>query len=332
MKILLTGADGLLGSNLCRELLKRNHTITALLFSETAPSLGIEGLPIHRIYGNIVDKTCVKDAVAGHDIVIHAAASTQVYPARSPIIHEVNVKGTANIIYACLFHRVKRLIHVGTANSFSPGSISDPGNEDGPFTGHHYGLDYIDTKYEAQQLVLEAVNKYQLNAVIVNPVFMIGPYDSKPSSGALILALYNKKIPAYSSGSKSYIAVKDAAIAIANAITLGQTGQCYILSNFHLSHKDALQLMADTIGVRPPSIPMPDFIVKWYGKFSSMFGKLTGKTPTLSSELALISCEAHCYSGEKARNQLNMPCTDLRIAVSECFQWFKEQEYLHKKI
>ena len=332
MKILLTGADGLLGSNLCRELLKRNYTITALLFSEAVPSLGIEGLPINRIYGNIIDKTFVKDAVAGHDIVIHAAASTQVYPARSPIIHDINVKGTTNIIHACLYHRVKKLIHVGTANSFSPGSLKNPGNEDGSFTGHHYGLDYIDTKYEAQQLVLEAVNKYQLNAVIVNPVFMIGPYDSKPSSGALILALYNGKIPAYSSGSKSYIAVKDAAVAIANAIILGQTGQCYILSNFSLSHKEALRLMADTIGVRPPSIPMPDFIVKWYGELSSLYGKLTGKTPTLSSELALISCEAHCYSGDKARNFLKMPCTDLRIATTECFEWFKEHQYLKNEI
>jgi dihydroflavonol-4-reductase len=156
---------------------------------------------------------------------------------------------------------------------------------------------------------------------------MIGPYDTKPSSGALILALYHKNIPIYTQGSKTYIAVKDAAIAIANAITLGQVGECYILGNHNLCYKEAFELIANSIGVNAPRFSMPSQMVKLYGILNSGYGKISGSVPTVTKELAVLSSEHHCYSGEKARQQLQMPCTDMRTAVKECFEWFQQNGY-----
>jgi dihydroflavonol-4-reductase len=331
MKVLITGADGVLGNNLVREILSRNYSVTVLIISEQYPTPGLDGLSINRMYGNILDKQIVVSAVSGHDYVIHAAASTQVYPARSSFIREVNIQGTINIIEACLQHQVKRLIHVGTANSFAPGSLQHPGNEEGTFIGYRYGLDYIDSKYEAQQMVLQAVQKKGLNALIVNPVFMIGPYDTKPSSGVLLLELYNGRIAGYAPGSKSYIPVKDAAVAITNAITLGENGQCYILSNISLRHKEALKMMAEIMGVKPPSLDLPAAIVKLAGVIASWKGKNSGRPPALTKELAVISCEEHCYSGAKAHRDLLMPYSDFRVAIAECFEWFVEHHYIRKK-
>jgi dihydroflavonol-4-reductase len=330
MKVLITGADGVLGNNLVREVLKRNHSVTVLLFSKDLPALGLDGLPINRLYGNILDHSIVDAAVSGHDYVIHAAASTQVYPARSAAIRNVNVGGTLNVIEACLRHQVKRLIHVGTANSFAPGTVQKPGNEEGSFTGYKIGLDYIDSKYEAQQRVLDAVHRRNLKALIVNPAFMIGPYDTKPSSGALLLALFHGRILGYSAGSKSYIPVKDAAVAIANALTLGEIGQCYILSNFSMKHKEALKMMAKTIGVKPPSLYLPAWIVKLSGILASWKGRRSGNIPALSKEMAIICCGHHCYSGEKARRELLMPCSSFHSAVAECFEWFRQHYYIQK--
>lgn len=330
MKILLTGADGVLGNNLVRELLKRGHLVSVLLIDKNIPTPTLNGLPIKRFYGNILDPSAVDLAVYGQDIVIHAAASTQVYPAREEIINQVNVNGTQHIIDSCLTHRIKRLIHVGTANSFGNGCAENPGNEQSPFCGYHYGLDYIDSKRKAQELVLAAVQEKQLPALIVNPTFMIGPYDAKPSSGALILALYKKKIPVYTDGSKNYIAVKDAATAIANAIDMGKIGECYILGNHNLSYQEAFSLIAEVVGVDSPKIKIPSSVVKLYGSLNSFIGNTFGINPAVTKELAQLSCENHCYSGEKARKELDMPTTDLRVAVEECFQWFKENGYLSK--
>ena len=327
MKVLLTGADGVLGNNLVRELLSRNYKVSVMLLNEQLPTLGLNGLPVQRYFGNILDRSVVANAISGHDMVIHAAASTQVYPARDSIIHEVNVTGTSHVIEACLKHKVKRLIHIGTANSFAPGCKQKPGNENGRYNGFKYGLDYIDSKHEAQNLVLNAITTKGLNAVIVNPTFIIGPYDTKPSSGALILALFHKKIPVYTHGSKTYVAVKDAAVAIVNSITLGQVGECYILGNHNLSYKEAFELMAETIGVSAPKFSLPSQIIKLYGIYNSWYAKISGRVPSVTKELAVLSCEHHCYSGEKARQQLHMPSTDMSIAVKECFEWFKQNGY-----
>jgi dihydroflavonol-4-reductase len=327
MKVLLTGADGLLGNNLVRELLSRNYKVSVMLLNEQRPTLGLNGLPLQRYFGNILDRSAVANAISGHDMVIHAAAATQVFPTRDSIIHEVNVTGTRNVIAACLKYEVKRLIHIGTANSFAPGSKQKPGDENGSYIGYKYGLDYFDSKYEAQNLVVNAVTEKGLNAVIVNPTFMIGPYDTKPSSGALILALYHKKIPIYTKGSKTYVAVKDAVVAIANSLTLGEVGECYILGNHSLSYKEVFDLITETIGVKAPIFSLPTQMVKFYGIYNSWYAKTSGRVPSVTKELALLSCEDHCYSGEKTRQKLDMPCTDMRIAVKECFEWFQQNRY-----
>ena len=110
------------------------------------------------------------------------------------------------------------------------------------YNGFKYGLSYMDSKFEAQQLVLNAASK-GLDAHIINPTFMLGPYDSKPSSGHLIIALFKNKLPIYLPGSRSYVAVKDASIAIVNSISMGESGECYILANDNLSYKEFFQIV-----------------------------------------------------------------------------------------
>lgn len=326
-KVIVTGADGLLGSNLVRALLDDGYEVSVFLMEGTTAQT-LEGLPIKKYYGNILDIKSLNSAFSGKDVVIHAAASTLVYPAKLDIINQVNIDGTKNVIDAVIKNQVKRLIHVGTANSFGRGSETNPGNEHSPYTAGKYGLDYMDSKRKAQELVLNAVKDAELPALIVNPTFMIGPYDSKPSSGAMILALYNKQVPVVTSGAKNYIAVKDAAVAIVNAIELGEIGECYILGNHNYSYKEAFELIGKEIGVKAPNKKLPNSMVCLYGRMNSLFAKLLKYQPKVTKELALISCEEHCYSGDKARKELKMPVTPLEVAVKESFQWFMTNGYL----
>ena len=67
--------------------------------------------------------------------------------------------------------------------------------------------------------------------MILNPTFMLGSYDSGPSSGAMLVALYHRKVPGYTGGGKNYICAKDVAVTLANALTKGRIGECYILGN-----------------------------------------------------------------------------------------------------
>jgi dihydroflavonol-4-reductase len=330
MEILVTGPDGVLGSNLVRELLLRNHNVSVLLEPGKDP-ITLKGLNITRHHGNILDPTALEPAFENKDIVFHCAASTSVWPAKNEIVNRVNIEGTQNIIDAVIKHKTQRLIYVGTANSFTyTADKNNPGTEGTPYASWHYGLDYMDSKYKAQELVLKYVKENNLPAIVVNPTFMIGPYDSRPSSGALILALHQGKVPGYSSGGKNYVAVKDVAYAMANAIDKGRIGECYILGNVNLTFKEAFELIAKTIDVKPPKLKLPDPIVKLYGSVTSLSARLFGFYPAVTKELAAISCDRHYYSVEKARKELDLPQTPIETAVQECFEWFKENGYLNK--
>ena len=109
------------------------------------------------------------------------------------------------------------MVHVRTAKTFSFGTLKYPSVEDTPYLGRQYGLDYMDSKGEAHQWVMKAVSD-GIQAVVVNPTFMLGAYDSAPSSGAMILAVNSQKLLGYAPGGRNYICVKDAAVGIANAL------------------------------------------------------------------------------------------------------------------
>jgi dihydroflavonol-4-reductase len=327
-KVLITGADGVLGSNLVREFLSREYDVSVFLLHSSKDPITLWGLKLNYFYGNILDLEELSNAIKGHDYVVHAAASTIVYPARLEIINKVNIQGTKNVIDTVLKHKVKRLIHIGTANSFDSGSKDNPGTETNPYGAHKYGLDYMDSKKKAQDLILSAVKEKALNAVVVNPTFMIGPYDSKPSSGSMIIALKKGKIPGFTPGAKNYIAVKDAAVAIANAIDLGRNGECYILGNHNMSFKQAFEVFAKIIGTKSPKLKLSSKAVILYGSINSFLAKIFKFSPSVTRELAKISCEEQYYCSCKAKYELKMPKTPIEVAVKECYDWFTDNGYL----
>jgi dihydroflavonol-4-reductase len=128
MKILVTGCDGLLGNNLSRELLKRGHEVRAFIFKPTY-NQSLDKLNIEKVYGNILEKDEVVGACNGCDAVIHAAASTDIWPSRKQMIRDVNIIGTKNVVEAVTELKMQRLIHVSSANSFGFGDKQKPGDE-----------------------------------------------------------------------------------------------------------------------------------------------------------------------------------------------------------
>jgi dihydroflavonol-4-reductase len=327
MKILVTGADGLLGSNLVRELLHRGHEVRAFV-QPARQQKTLEGLALEKFQGDLLNQNEVIHAAVSCDAIIHCAASTSVWPTRSAIVNKVNIEGTKNIIEAVKQNKIQRLIYIGTANSFGFGSKENPGVEGNSYKSAMYGLDYMDSKYKAQQLILSEVKENGLPAVIVNPTFMFGPYDSNPSSGAMVVALYKGKVPGYTAGGRNYVCVKDAAVAIANALTKGRVGECYILGNQNLSYKEAFRKIASVVGVKPPAIPIPTVFAKLYGRVGSFIGKMTGKAPAISYPLSRIACDEHYFSAAKAVKELELPQTPVEIGIKECFEWLKENGYL----
>ena len=326
MNIFITGGDGFLGSNLVRELLSKGHELRVLVQPGRAVST-LDGLNLKKVEGDLLNFESLKSAAGEVDAIYHIAANTSIWPSRSKLVNDINIEGTRNIIQLAKELNVKKLVYVGTANTFSFGSKENPGREGTPYKGLQYGLDYMDSKYKAHQLVMEAV-KDGLPAVVVNPTFMLGAYDSGPSSGAMILAVHSQKLPGYAPGGRNFICVKDAAKGIANALEKGRVGESYIIGNENLSYKEAFGKMAAELGVKAPGLGFPKWILLVYGMLGSFISGITGKKPTVSYPMAKIACDGHYFSAEKAVRELDLPQSPIEEGIREGFKWMKENGYV----
>ncbi|MFT5723652.1 MAG: dihydroflavonol-4-reductase [Bacteroidia bacterium] len=327
MKIFVTGADGLLGNNLVRLLLNKGYQVK--VFIQSGKDLGyLKGLEIEVSHGDLLNYDELAGAMQGADVVINAAAVTDTWPNQGKLYWKVNVDGVKNVIKAIKELNIARLIHIGTANSFGPGDADNPGTELNPFSGEKYGLDYITSKYNAQEILLQEVRDNQLPVLIINPTFMIGPYDVKPSSGRMIISVIQGKVPGYSPGGRNFVYVKDVAQAITNAVVQGRVGECYLAGGVNLTYKAMFAKIANIFNVKAPTLGIPGFAVLIYGGILSLVGKITKKEQVISYPLAVISNEFHYYSNQKAKDELDMPETDIEFAITEAVEWFKEEKYL----
>lgn len=327
MTVFISGADGFVGSNLVRELLNRKHKIVAFVKEGDDPKT-IKDLPITIKYGNLLDADSIAEAMAGCDAVIHTAASTAIWPYRSEIQHKINVGGTKNMVAAAKKHKVNRFIHIGTANTFGFGPKDNPGDETRPYASEKYGMDYMDTKLEAQNYLLNEANKNGFPALVLNPTFMLGPYPARIGSAKMVLSVYTGKVNGFTKGGRNYIAVKDVCVAIANALTQGRVGECYILGNQNLNYKEIFTLIAETVGVKSPKIAVPNFIVKTVGYLSTIAANIFNFEPMVSYAMAQMAVDEHYFSAAKAVKELGLPQTSMDVAIKESADWLIENGYM----
>lgn len=325
--VLLTGANGFLGGHLCRQLLGRGYAVRAFVRPDS-DQRALDGLPVDIWTGDLRDAHNVRAAIYGCDFVVHAGALAQVNPARSPTLVDVNIGGTAAVLAAAVQADVERLIFVGTANVFGFGSKKHPGDESSPYMGSRYGLDYMDSKRAATDLVLQAVRQDGLPAVLVHPTFMLGPLDYKITSNALLLALYHRRVAGVPLGGKNYVHVDDVATATINALTMGRVGESYILGNQNLSYYEAFSLMAGIMHVRAPILPVPPSLALAIGRLSDWKHRLTKQPTQLNTAMAAVANDGHYFSVTKAVAELNLPQTPVRVAIAEAFDWFRQQHHL----
>jgi dihydroflavonol-4-reductase len=326
-KVFVTGADGMLGSSICRELLHQGYAVKALCLPGRK-TCTLDDLSIEITHGSITDKNFLLHEMKGCDYVINVAALVKVWPRRLSCINEVNFLGTKNVMDAVEELNISRLVHIGTANSFTHGTKDYPGDESGSFNGWKYGMDYIDSKYKAQQMLLRHFNINGFPVVIINPTYMIGPFDSGPSSGQMLIALYKGALKWYSSGGKNFVCSVDVATAAVNALTKGVIGQCYIAGNQNMEFKDFFIKACKVINKEFNMKPAPYLLILAAGFVSSVIARINGKPPKISYGMARMAKDDQYFSPEKARRVLDMPQTPIEEGIMQCIEWFKSNKYL----
>jgi dihydroflavonol-4-reductase len=323
-RVIVTGADGFLGSNIVRELLSRDYEVYGLVQNGRDANT-LEGLPVKLFHGDLSNQEDLEPLFRDCDYIIHTAGLTALWPSKSKISWEVNYNAVKLLVKLAKKYQTKRFIHIGTANSFGHGPKSNPGTENMPYNSDKLGLDYQDSKYRAQEYLINEAKTNDFPAIILNPTFMLGPYDSGNGSNKMILEVYRHNIPGYGPGGKNYVHVKDVASAAVNAIQQGRLGECYIIGNENLSFKEVFMTIAETLDVNPPKLPLPKFLAFAYGALSVLMAHITGKQPKLTYKMARLGYMDCYYTPQKAIKELNLTQTPIEEAIMESYIWFKEK-------
>lgn len=326
-KIFVTGAGGVLGANIVHELCQRGYEVSVFVRKNTDIS-AIKHLPIQKIYGDICNKHTLKDAVAGHDGVIHAAAITAQWGVSFDTYEKVNVGAVQSLVEACKAHQIKRFILVSTANTMGAGSLDDPGSELNGFTFFKARSGYINSKYLAQQYVLEQVARFQFPAVIVNPAFILGAYDQKPSSGQIILIGNKKRILWYPPGGKNFVHAADAASATVNALQRGTIGDCYLLAGENLSYRDFFKKLQQHQGLHAIMIRIPKWLLHTASIANTILATIFHRQAKLNYTAAYMLCRHNYYSGKKSERELGIIYQSAEQAIATACQYFTQRGLL----
>ncbi len=182
-KILVTGADGFIGSHLAEALVRQNHDVRAFVFYNSFNSFGwldhadkaVTG-NMEIIAGDVRDPFCVNEAVKGCDIVMHLAALIAIpYSYHAPASYvDTNIKGTLNVLTAAREHGLEKVIHTSTSEVYGSAQFV-PITEEHPLQGQS---PYSATKIGADQMALSFYRSFQLPVTVVRPFNTYGPRQS----------------------------------------------------------------------------------------------------------------------------------------------------------
>lgn len=328
MHAAVTGATGLLGANLVVALRGAGHTVTATRRA-TSRTEFLDHLDLTWVEASLSDPAGLARAFEGADVVFHCAAATSIRRLVRPWIVEANVTGTQHVVSAVQASGA-RLVHCSSTVCIGVSTDGSLCTEETRWNFPERGLvdAYNATKRDAELVVRGAVAT-GLDAVIVNPGFMFGPYDQKPSSGTLLLELVAGGIPSAAPGRNSFVDVRDVAAGMLAAAERGRTGERYILGGHNLSYAELFARAARLAGVQPPRLRLPFALAQIGGWGGDVVEWATGNEPKVNSPAVRFGYErGFIVSSDKARRELGYQTRPVEDGIAAALDWFAEQGML----
>jgi dihydroflavonol-4-reductase len=334
MKCFVTGGSGFVGANLVHELVRRGHSVRALL-RPGADTRGLEGADYERAEGDVSDESRLREAMAGCDWCFHVAASYHLWLPDYAPMYAANVDGTRNVIQAAAAAGCKRIVYTSTVGCIGlpkpdHGHIV-PTDETTPVAETQMSNHYKRSKWRAEQVALDC-SRRGMPVVIVNPSAPVGPRDVKPTpTGKVIVDFVNRKMPAYLDTGLNWVHVRDVAAGHILAAEKGRLGERYILGHAagNWTMAEAFKVLEEITGVPAPRMKVPYTLALAAAHVDEGIARLTGKPPKAPLAGVRMAKYKMFFNPAKAIRELGLPQTPPREALAEAVAWFRAKGYTH---
>lgn len=316
MNILVTGANGLVGSAVVKRFVTEKHDVKALCRSKADLSLLDEVKDrIELVEGDILDVPGLQKALQNVDLVIHTAAVVSFNPKERSKMYHANVQGTANVVNTCLESGVKRLLFISSiaalgrpANAkISKGLISineEQKWEESPLNSH-----YAKSKYLAECEVWRGQAE-GLSVAIVNPSVILGEGDWSRSSTQLFKYVHDEN-KFYTLGTLNYVDIEDLTEVIYQLIEQNISGERFVVNAGTITYKDFFDKVATAFGKKPPKMLIKPWMTEILWRIEALRSKLSGSSPLITKETSKSARTHFQYVNTKVKQELGISFTPI---------------------
>ena len=328
--IAITGAQGLLGSAIARRFLQDNIPVVGIRRSNSDLSLAddIKDRIIWRD-ADILDTVALSDAMKDIHTVIHTAAMVSFNPRESKQLFNVNVRGTAHVVDACLLHGVKRLMHVSSVAALGIQKDSAKTDEAAKWVNNPLQSDYAESKYLAE---LEVARGYEegLHTVIINPSVILAPGNRNKSSAKLFDYVLREK-SFYIEGMMNYVDARDVAELIMRLYHTDHAGERYIASAGHIPIKTFFDDIATRLRKKAPSVSIPPAVAHMAAVLEGVRSFITGKEPLFTKQMLRAGREQTVFENKKSIAELGIQYRSLENTLDWCCEFYLRDNTINKQ-
>lgn len=333
---LVTGATGILGSHVVLELLRRNEPITACrqknsdveqvrrLFEFYTADAELLFKKIKWVEVDILDLFSIDEALEGVSTVYHCAGLVSFHKKDRRRLTDINEKGTANLVNACLGKKNIALCHVSSIATINNSDYLHELNEGVFWKRSGRENDYAISKYNGEREVWRGIEE-GLDALIVNPGVILSPGFWNQSSSRLFNACYNGN-RFYTRGSSAYITAPDAAKAMVELTKKRLFANRYILIENNYSFYDILGRIHKGLGKPAPSINVPPAVLRLAVALSGIAAFFSGGSARLTKAMMNAAFNRQLFSNKKLREALDYPLTPVGEAIEAICKYYLSQK------
>jgi dihydroflavonol-4-reductase len=313
-RVLITGANGHIGSNLIRDLLAHDYDVVPMVRAG-ADLRGHHGLDLEYRVGDILDADAVRAAVDGVEAVFHLAQPYNVETTDMDELVRPGVEGTKNVFAAMNDAGIKRVVY--TSSVAACGMTDDPAR---PVTEKDFResseVPYSQAKILGERKATELSKEHGMDMVVTLPVGCVGRWDFKPTpTQPPVWDAANGKGPV--AFAVNFTDIRDVAAAHRLALEKGTPGERYIVGSDLLLPDEIADAVLELVGTRPATSMPPRFVVSIAISVLGLFGK----APLTHAILNDLYGNHFAYDSSKARTQLGYDPRPPREAIAECLRW-----------
>lgn len=332
--ILVTGGTGLLGSHLIYQLVRKGEKVRVLIRNHNSKDKLYNLLEsiygdfltysdnLEIALGDITNYYSLTEAFKEIKYVYHCAAVVSFNDTHSKEILETNIRGTANVVNACLHHHTEKLIHVSSIAAVDSSLTEEEIITENSGWPTSKNLNYAYSKTESEFEVWRGISE-GLNAVIVNPSVILGEGEFNTGSGLLFKRVY-KGLKYYTNGITGYVDVKDVVRIMISLMKSKLIAERYILNADNLTYKDFFKKVAEALHVKAPSRSASRYMTETAWRLEKIRSIIFLKEPVLTKKAARTSHEKIKYSSAKIIESLGFTFTPINDTIKRVANYYQK--------